>query len=60
MLAVFGIPLQQEWSYAVTGDDAPTYYLHSDAPLYYYSFIDAQSRWSIGRSHPVDRRGSTR
>src|SRR5690348_11714769 len=24
---VFGIPLQQEWSYGNTGDYAPTYYL---------------------------------
>jgi hypothetical protein len=40
--AVFGIPLQQEWSYSVDGDRAPTYYLHSDAPLYYYSFVDAR------------------
>jgi hypothetical protein len=39
--AVFGVPLQQEWSYSVDGDRAPTYYLHSDAPLYYYSFTDA-------------------
>jgi len=39
--AVFGVPLQQEWSYQVDGDRAPTYYLHSDAPLYYYSFTDA-------------------
>jgi predicted TIM-barrel fold metal-dependent hydrolase len=38
---VFGIPLQQQWSYQNTGDFAPTYYLHSDAPLYYYSFTDA-------------------
>ena len=38
---VFGVPLQQEWLYAVDGDRAPTYYLHSDAPLYYYSFTDA-------------------
>jgi hypothetical protein len=38
---VFGIPLQQSWSYANSGDFAPTYYLHSDAPLYYYSFTDA-------------------
>ena len=36
-----GIPLQQEWSYRVDGDRAPSYYLHSDAPLYYYSFTDA-------------------
>jgi hypothetical protein len=32
---LFGIPLQQEWLYAVDGERAPTYYLHSDAPLYY-------------------------
>ncbi|RPI15996.1 MAG: amidohydrolase [Lysobacterales bacterium] len=38
---VFGIPLQQTWSYDNSGDFAPTYYLHSDAPLYYYSFTDA-------------------
>jgi predicted TIM-barrel fold metal-dependent hydrolase len=39
--AVFGIPLQQTWSYGNTGDFAPTYYLQTDAPLYYYSFTDA-------------------
>jgi len=38
---LFGIPLQQHWSYANSGDFAPTYYLQSDAPLYYYSFTDA-------------------
>jgi predicted TIM-barrel fold metal-dependent hydrolase len=38
---LFGIPLQQQWSHRVDGDDAPTYYLESDAPLYYYSFTDA-------------------
>ena len=38
---LFGIPLQQQWSYANSGEFAPTYYLHSDAPLYYYSFTDA-------------------
>jgi hypothetical protein len=38
---LFGIPLQQTWSYANTGDFAPTYYLQTDAPLYYYSFTDA-------------------
>src|SRR5262249_45516782 len=38
---LFGIPLQQEWSYPNSGDFAPTYYLQSDAPLYYYSFTDA-------------------
>jgi len=40
-IAMFGIPLQQEWSHDVSGDFAPTYYLQSDAPLYYYSFTDA-------------------
>jgi amidohydrolase family protein len=38
---LFGIPLQQTWSYENSGDFAPTYYLQSDAPLYYYSFTDA-------------------
>jgi hypothetical protein len=40
-VALFGIPLQQQWSYANTGNFAPTYYLATDAPLYYYSFTDA-------------------
>src|SRR5215471_12509353 len=40
-VAVFGIPLQQTWSYDNSGDVAPTYYLQTDAPLYYYSFTDA-------------------
>lgn len=38
---LFGIPLQQTWSFENSGDFAPTYYLHTDAPLYYYSFTDA-------------------
>src|SRR5215204_1921902 len=38
---LFGIPLQQTWDYRNTGDFAPTYYLQTDAPLYYYSFTDA-------------------
>jgi len=38
---LFGIPLQQMWSYHNSGDFAPSYYLQSDAPLYYYSFTDA-------------------
>jgi Amidohydrolase len=39
--ALFGIPLQQQWSYRNSSDRAPTYYLESDSPLYYYSFTDA-------------------
>jgi hypothetical protein len=38
---LFGLPLQQQWSHRVTGDFAPTYYLDTDAHLYYYSFTDA-------------------
>jgi predicted TIM-barrel fold metal-dependent hydrolase len=38
---LFGIPLQQQWSHSISGEIAPTYYLESDAPLYYYSFTDA-------------------
>ena len=40
-VALFVIPLQQQWSYQNSGDFAPTYYLQTDAPLYYYSFTDA-------------------
>ncbi len=40
-VALFGIPLQQTWAYGNSGDFAPTYYLQTDAPLYYYSFTDA-------------------
>jgi predicted TIM-barrel fold metal-dependent hydrolase len=40
-VALFGIPLQQTWSYENSGTFAPTYYLQTDAPLYYYSFTDA-------------------
>ena len=40
-VALFGIPLQQQWAYENTGDFRPTYYLQTDAPLYYYSFTDA-------------------
>ena len=40
-VALFGIPLQQTWAFGNTGDFAPTYYLQTDAPLYYYSFTDA-------------------
>ena len=38
---LFGLPLQQMWSYANSGNFAPWYYLQTDAPLYYYSFTDA-------------------
>ena len=40
-VALFGIPLQQSWSHRNSGDFAPTYYLQTDSPLYYYSFTDA-------------------
>jgi len=40
-VALFGIPLQQTWAYGNTGTYAPTYYLQTDSPLYYYSFNDA-------------------
>jgi len=38
---LFGIPLQQTWAHGNSGDYAPTYYLQTDASLYYYSFTDA-------------------
>jgi hypothetical protein len=40
-VAIFGLPLQQMWAYGNTGDFAPWYYTQTDAPLYYYSFVDA-------------------
>lgn len=40
-VALFGIPLQQQWSHRVSGDAAPAYYLDADSHLYYYSFTDA-------------------
>src|SRR6478736_7726784 len=38
---VFGLPVHQMWSFQNSGNYAPTYYLQSDAPMYYYSFTDA-------------------
>lgn len=40
-VALFGIPLQQSWSFRVSGKNAPKYYLDTDQGLYYYSFTDA-------------------
>jgi hypothetical protein len=40
-VALFGIPLQQTWAHSNTGDFAPVTYTQTDAPLYYYSFVDA-------------------
>jgi len=54
-VAVFGIPLQQEWLDAVTGDNAPSYYLHSDAPLYYYSFVDANIAMEYRSLSPAEQ-----
>jgi hypothetical protein len=55
-VALFGIPLQQQWSYRIDGPVAPTYYLHTDAPLYYYSFTDAWIAMAY-RSLPTGQRG---
>jgi hypothetical protein len=52
---LFGIPLQQEWSHAVSGTIAPTYYLESDAPLYYYAFTDAYIAMQYRSLPPADR-----
>jgi predicted TIM-barrel fold metal-dependent hydrolase len=52
---LFGIPLQQMWSYRVSGDIAPGYYLDSDAPLYYYSFTDAVIATQYLSLPPADR-----
>jgi predicted TIM-barrel fold metal-dependent hydrolase len=52
---LFGIPLQQQWDHGNTGDFAPTYYLQSDAPLYYYSFTDAWIANQYLSLPPADR-----
>ena len=52
---LFGIPLQQTWSYENSGDFAPTYYLQSDAPLYYYSFTDAFIAMAYRSLKPEER-----
>ena len=57
---VFGIPLQQTWSYENSGDFAPTYYLQSDAPLYYYSFTDAYIATAYLKLAPSYASGSIR
>lgn len=54
-VALFGIPLQQTWSYRNSGDFAPTYYLHTDSPLYYYSFTDAYIAMAYLSLAPKDR-----
>jgi hypothetical protein len=54
-VALFGIPLQQEWSHRVDGDHAPTYYLGTDAPLYYYSFTDAAIAMAYRALPPGER-----
>jgi hypothetical protein len=53
---LFGIPLQQEWSYENSGDFAPTYYLATDAPLYYYSFTDAFIAMSYKSLTPMEQK----
>jgi hypothetical protein len=54
-VALFGIPLQQQWSYRVDGANGPTYYLSSDAPLYYYSFTDAMIAMAYRALPPESR-----
>ncbi len=54
-VALFGIPLQQQWAYGNTGDFAPTYYLQTDAPLYYYSFTDAAIAMAYRSLSPADQ-----
>ena len=58
---LFGIPLQQEWSYANSGDFAPTYYLQSDArPSTTTPSPTLLPRASIDRCPKRTRRASTR
>src|SRR6188768_688237 len=54
-VALFGIPLQQTWSYENSGNFKPTYYLQTDAPLYYYSFTDAYIAMAYRSLAPRER-----
>ena len=53
---LFGIPLQQTWSHENSGEFAPTYYLQTDAPLYYYSFTDAHIAMAYKSLRPAEQR----
>jgi hypothetical protein len=57
---LFGLPVQQMWSHAEMGDVAPSYYMQSDASLYYYSFTDAYWRCSSDLSTRPGRPASIR
>jgi Amidohydrolase len=52
---LFGIPLQQTWSHGNSGNFAPTYYLQTDAPLYYYSFTDAYIARAFQKLKPAQQ-----
>jgi predicted TIM-barrel fold metal-dependent hydrolase len=55
-VALFGIPLQQQWSARVSGTEkGPTYYLQSDSPLYYYSFTDASIAMAYKSLKPAEQ-----
>jgi hypothetical protein len=54
--ALFGIPLQQQWSARVSGEHAPKYYLESDAHLYYYAFTDAHIAQAFLSLSPEERK----
>jgi hypothetical protein len=53
---LFGIPLQQTWDHANTGDFAPWYYTQTDAPLYYYSFTDAAIAMAYRSLTPAEQK----
>jgi hypothetical protein len=52
---IFGLPLQQLWSYQNSGNFAPGYYLQTDAPLYYYSFTDAWIASEYNKLSPEEK-----
>ncbi|QSH40835.1 amidohydrolase family protein [Lentisphaerota bacterium ZTH] len=39
--AICGLPLQLEWNVDMDGDKQPSYYLDTNAKLYYYSAVDS-------------------
>lgn len=53
---LFGIPLQQTWSFRNSGKVPPTYYLSTDARLYYYSFVDAAIAMAYNSLTPEEKK----
>jgi hypothetical protein len=48
-------PCNRMWQYENSGEFAPTYYLQTEAPLYYYSFSDAATAMAYRSLTPAQQ-----